>query len=128
MVVTNKHTDLLCDVRHKRSVQQYLLLLFVIRERLQQLLVIKIHVLLANVHTCLLDVLSSDIFKRSDEGFEKLVVLCQVILREFDSFALDELLVHFLDLVHMSNFEIVEIPQVLFDFLSPIDQLKVDDC
>ena len=70
MVVSYEHADLLCDIRHKGGFQQDSLLLFVIGEGLQQLLVVKVHVLLANVHTCLSEILSSDILEGTNESFE----------------------------------------------------------
>lgn len=70
MVVTYEHADLLCDIRHEGGFQQDSLLLFVIGEWLQQLLVVKVHVLLANVHACLSEILSSDILEGTNESFE----------------------------------------------------------
>lgn len=49
-----------------------------------------------------------------------------MILGEFDSFAPDELRVHLLDLVHVCDFELVEVLQMFFNFLSSVDQFEVD--
>ena len=51
-----------------------------------------------------------------------------MILGEFDSFAPDELRVHLLDLVHVCDFELVEVLQMFFNFLSSVDQFEVDHC
>ena len=51
-----------------------------------------------------------------------------MILGEFYSFTPDELRVHLFDLVHVCDLELVEVLQMIFNFLSSVDQFKVDHC
>lgn len=90
------------------------------------MLKVKSHILPIDIHPCLFKILFPDIFEGICHFFEQDVIFGQKLPGEFDTFALDELEMHLLNGLHMLDFEIVVILQVLFDFLGSADQLKVN--
>ena len=127
MVVTDEFADLLGYSRHECGLKQNLFSFFVVCERLYDLLVIETHILSEEVESGLSKLFISDFIKGFDEIGEKFVILFNVVFGEFDAFALNELFMHSLDLLHMSTLELVVIFQVFLYFLGSIHQFKVED-